>query len=174
LNPSKPFAGAVLMGLPAARLAASEDGSLAPRSHPSKSPLTRGEALIEFYTVLIMGSLGMPPRELPGAFEQMVLLALVRLKDEGYGMTVRREIARRASRRVSLGAVYATLDRLERKGYVTSSSFMPPRAERGRARRFFSLSPSGLDALRLSLQMLDGMRRGLRRRVQAPGPHEGT
>ena len=55
-----------------------------------------------------------------GEFEQLVLLALLRLGDEAYGMTVRREIEERAARDVSIGAVYATLDRLEEKGLVKS------------------------------------------------------
>ena len=54
--------------------------------------------------------------EFLGEFEQLVLLALLRLGEEAYGMAVRREIETRASRDVSIGAVYATLDRLEEKG----------------------------------------------------------
>jgi DNA-binding PadR family transcriptional regulator len=104
--------------------------------------------------------------EFPGAFEQLVLLALLRLGDAAYGMTVRREIAARTGRDVSLGAVYATLDRLERKGWIASHAGdnggagdavqIPERA--GRARRFFRLLPSGDAVLRRSLDALDSMR----------------
>ena len=58
--------------------------------------------------------------EFLGEFEQLVLIALLRLGDEAYGMAVRREIEARAGRDVSIGAVYATLDRLESKGLVRS------------------------------------------------------
>ena len=62
----------------------------------------------------------MPDDDLLGTFEQLVLLALLRLGEDAYGMTVRREIEEHAGRSASLGAVYATLDRLEAKGYVSS------------------------------------------------------
>jgi PadR family transcriptional regulator PadR len=55
-------------------------------------------------------------RDYLGEFEHLVLLALVRLQDRAYGVTVRQEIERRTNREVSIGAVYATLDRLETKG----------------------------------------------------------
>jgi DNA-binding PadR family transcriptional regulator len=55
-----------------------------------------------------------------GEFEHVVLLALLRLEDRAYGVTVRREIQARTNREVSIGAVYATLDRLQAKGYVKS------------------------------------------------------
>jgi DNA-binding PadR family transcriptional regulator len=59
-------------------------------------------------------------REFLGAFEQLVLAALVRLGDQAYGMAVRQEIAERTGRDVAIGAVYATLDRMEEKGLVVS------------------------------------------------------
>jgi len=96
--------------------------------------------------------------ELPGAFEQLILLALVRLGSDAYGMTVRREIEARTGRRVSLGAVYATLDRLERKGYVSSRAGEPAPERQGRARRFFRLEPPGEQALAQALDALDRMR----------------
>lgn len=60
----------------------------------------------------------MPPRDFLGEFEHIVLLALLRLGDDAYGVTVRREIESRIDRDVSLGAVYATLDRLQSTGTV--------------------------------------------------------
>ena len=96
-----------------------------------------------------------------GEFEQLVLLALVRLGDRAYGMTVRREIEQRTGREISLGAVYATLDRMEEKGLVRSLS-SPGGAERGgRARRFFRVQGSGLRALGETLGALDRMRAGV-------------
>ena len=62
----------------------------------------------------------MPNADLLGVFEQLILMALVHLKDQAYGVTVRREVEERTGRSVSMGAVYATLDRLEKKGYVSS------------------------------------------------------
>lgn len=82
-----------------------------------------------------------------GTFEEMVLLAIVRLGSEAYGMTVRREIEQRSVRDVSIGAVYATLERLEAKGYVGSCLAPAGQARSGRARRFFSLRPAGAEAL---------------------------
>ena len=114
----------------------------------------------------------MPSRDLPGAFEQMVLLALLRLKEDAYGMTVRRQIESRTGRAVTLGAVYATLGRLETKGYVVSRLVDPcrPATTRDRrARRFFAVQPAGLAALQESLQALDQLRRGLPRRARPAG-----
>ena len=56
-----------------------------------------------------------------GDFEQLVILAVMRLGEGAYGMTVRREIEDHSGRQVSLGAIYATLDRLEDKGFVSST-----------------------------------------------------
>ncbi len=63
----------------------------------------------------------MPKGDFLGAFEEIVLLALVHLGDNAYGMTIRREIEDRSGRTVSIGAVYSTLDRLESKGLVSST-----------------------------------------------------
>ncbi|MEQ9401074.1 MAG: helix-turn-helix transcriptional regulator [Longimicrobiales bacterium] len=96
-----------------------------------------------------------------GSFEEHVLLAVARGRSDAYGMTVRRDIQERTSRDVSIGAVYATLDRLETKGLVRSRLDHGDPERRGRARRFFSLTPEGADALRLSLEqhrrMWDGL-----------------
>ena len=100
--------------------------------------------------------------KLPGEFEQLVLLALLRLgRDDAYGMVVRREIADRAEREVSLGAVYSTLDRLERKGQVRTRIGSATRARGGRARRFFEVTSSGRQLLRRALLATDRMRVGL-------------
>lgn len=100
-----------------------------------------------------------------GEFEQLVLLALLRLGEGAYGVTVRRELAGRAGRRASIGAVYATLDRLEAKGYVSSQVGEPTPERGGRAKRCFLLTPAGEAALRRSLgelsAMLDGLELGL-------------
>ena len=96
-----------------------------------------------------------------GEFEQLVLLALLRVGEGAYGMTVRREIEERASRNVSIGAVYATLDRLEEKGLVKSHPGEPTDARGGRAKKCFRMTGAGARALERSQtavrQMLDGL-----------------
>jgi DNA-binding PadR family transcriptional regulator len=92
-----------------------------------------------------------------GEFEQLVLLAILRLGEDAYGMTIRREIEDRAKRDVSIGAVYATLDRLEGKGYVKSRLGDPASERGGRAKRFFELDASGLKAVRESVGALRRM-----------------
>jgi DNA-binding PadR family transcriptional regulator len=72
----------------------------------------------------------MPRGDLLGSLEHIVLLALIQLQSNAYGMTVRREIEERTGRNISIGAVYTTLERLQAKGYV-SSLVGEPTAERG-------------------------------------------
>lgn len=96
-----------------------------------------------------------------GEFEQLVLLALVRLGEGAYGLSVRRELADRAGREVAIGAVYATLDRLEQKGLVVSELGEPTAERGGRAKRHFRLTGEGAKALKQSQEamarMLDGL-----------------
>jgi PadR family transcriptional regulator PadR len=92
-----------------------------------------------------------------GEFEQLVLLAVARLKGQGYGMSIRREIEARTGRDVSIGAVYATLDRLESKGYLTSSDGEALPVRGGRRRRHFALRPAGAQELRHSRRMFERM-----------------
>lgn len=79
-----------------------------------------------------------------GAFEEIVLLAVAHEGEDAYGMRVRREIERRAGREVAIGAVYATLDRLEDKGLVGS---VRSDGTSTRARRFFHITADGARAL---------------------------
>ena len=96
-----------------------------------------------------------------GEFEQIVLLALVRLGEDAYGMRVRQEIEERTRRDVSIGAVYATLDRLESKGWVKSSLGKPTVERGGRAKRTFVLTAPGRKSLAMTRQSLRGMLEGL-------------
>jgi DNA-binding PadR family transcriptional regulator len=82
-----------------------------------------------------------------GAFEQAVLLTIVRLRDEAYGRAILKEVQERLGRNVAAGAVHATLERLENKGLVGSrlGSGTPIRA--GRPRRYYRLQPRGVRAL---------------------------
>src|ERR1700730_12554007 len=96
-----------------------------------------------------------------GEFEQLVLLAVLRLGDEAYGMTVRREIETRTSRTVSIGALYSSLDRMDDKGLVRSELGEATPERGGRAKRFFRINPSGREALEQSLYRLRRMAEGL-------------
>jgi len=107
----------------------------------------------------------MARREHLGEFEQIVLLAVLRLADDAYGVPIRLEIEQRTGRTLTVGALYRTLDRLELKGYVTSW-FSEPTAERGgRSKRHFKVRPSGLRALRASRDALAAMWEGLEPQV---------
>jgi DNA-binding PadR family transcriptional regulator len=104
----------------------------------------------------------MRPGALLGSLEQLVLIALLRLAPTAYGVTVRREIAQRTGRPISIGAVYATLERLEAKGYVSSFVGEPTAARGGRAKRFFRIEPEGERALRMSHDTIRRMTAGLK------------
>jgi len=78
-----------------------------------------------------------------GAFEEQVMLAVIHARDDAYGMNVRREIEARTGREVAIGAVYATLDRLETKGLIDSTRVDGD----GGSRRVFALTSSGTRAL---------------------------
>jgi PadR family transcriptional regulator, regulatory protein PadR len=99
--------------------------------------------------------------EFLGEFEQLVLLALIRLGDDAYGMAVRRELEARAERDVSIGAVYATLDRLESKGLVRARSGEAGEERGGRPRKCFTITAAGGRALERSQQALRQMLEGL-------------
>jgi PadR family transcriptional regulator PadR len=96
--------------------------------------------------------------DVPGSFEQLVLLAVLRLDERAYGMTVRQELEEQTGNPISLGAVYATLERLEKKGYVSNRPAPGGQEREGRAKRFFHVEGAGLQALRRALDTLDRMR----------------
>jgi DNA-binding PadR family transcriptional regulator len=100
--------------------------------------------------------------------ELFVLIAVARLADEAYGVTIRDEIERVTTRAASIGGGYNALDRLEREGLV-APSYSEPRAERGgRARRLYTLTAAGRDAVRreraLALRLWDSLPAPDRRR----------
>ncbi|SRR6266542_4323580 len=96
-----------------------------------------------------------------GEFEQLILLAVLRLHGRAYGVPIRQEIEQCTGRAVAIGAVYATLDRLERKGFVASQVGDPTPERGGRAKRFYAVRPEGVLALRQSQQAVRNMMRGL-------------
>jgi PadR family transcriptional regulator len=85
--------------------------------------------------------------EILGAFEQAVLLAIVRLGDEAYGRAILKDVQSRLRRDVAAGAVHATLERLERKKVVSSRLGPGTPIRAGRARRFYRLQPKAVRAL---------------------------
>lgn len=103
----------------------------------------------------------MPRGEFLGEFEQMILLAVARLGAEAYGITIMEEIQDRTGHEAAVASVYAALDRLERQGLVDSSVGKPTPERGGRAKRFFTLKPAGVDALERSRAALDSMWEGV-------------
>jgi len=103
----------------------------------------------------------MPKGTYLGEFEQHVLAAVLRQRGNAYGMTIRREIAERTGRDVSIGAVYATLDRLEQKGFVRSRTGEATPERGGRAKRYFQIGAPGVRALEESRRASDRMLEGL-------------
>ena len=113
----------------------------------------------------------MPERKFLGEFEQVVLLAVAQMRGAGYGTALRRDIRKRCGRSVSIGAIYATLERLEAKGLITSRDGEATGERGGRSRRYFALSEPGIDALKRSRDMLDSMWDGVD--LDARGDAEG-
>jgi PadR family transcriptional regulator PadR len=101
-----------------------------------------------------------------GEFEQLVLMAVVRLDDDAYGATIRREIQARTGRRLSISAVYTTLGRLQQKQLVRSWIGEPTAERGGRRRKYFALEPAGARALRAAYRAYTGMAAGLERRLR--------
>src|SRR3954453_20579929 len=82
-----------------------------------------------------------------GGFEQAVLLAIVRLRDEAYGRAILKDVQERLERDVAAGAVHATLERLERKQLIASRLGSGTPVRRGRARRYYRALPAGIRGL---------------------------
>ena len=96
-----------------------------------------------------------------GEFEQMVLLAVLQTADEAYGVTVHQELERRTKRKVARGAIYMTLDRLEKKGLLKSWTTEPTTERGGRAKRCYTVTKPALEALRASRRALASLWQGL-------------
>lgn len=96
-----------------------------------------------------------------GEFEQLVMLAILRSDGEAYGMQVLEEIQRTTGRSVTIGAVYGTLERLEEKRFISSAHSKAGSGRSGRARRWFRLEPSGVEALTRAREMLASMWSGV-------------
>ncbi|HEY7476072.1 MAG TPA: helix-turn-helix transcriptional regulator [Vicinamibacterales bacterium] len=83
-----------------------------------------------------------------GEFEELVLLAVAALGDEAYGVSIKERLDRETRRDISIGAVYAALDRLEAKTLLESRDTPGPAARGGRRRRSFATTPAGRKILR--------------------------
>ncbi|MEO6323482.1 MAG: PadR family transcriptional regulator [Gemmatimonadaceae bacterium] len=99
--------------------------------------------------------------QLFGELDQLVLLAVLRLGDEGYGIAVQREIQLTAGRSATIGAIYSTLLRLEEKGFVSSRAGEPSPVRGGRRKKLYDVQPAGREALRESLGALRALSQGL-------------
>src|SRR3954452_763562 len=100
-----------------------------------------------------------------GDFEQLVLLGVLRLADQAYGAAIRQEIAAKSGRDVSINAVYTTLDRLERKGFLRSWVGSPSAQRGGRRRQCYDLTPGGTAALRQAYRTFTAMAAGYERQL---------
>ncbi|MEZ5318239.1 MAG: PadR family transcriptional regulator [Vicinamibacterales bacterium] len=96
-----------------------------------------------------------------GEFEQTVLLAIAHLQPDSYGVPIRQLIEARTGRPIAVGALYTALERLERKGCVSSSMSAPVPERGGRSRRHYQLRPRGAEALRRSRATMERMWAGL-------------
>jgi PadR family transcriptional regulator, regulatory protein PadR len=96
-----------------------------------------------------------------GEFEQVVLLAILRLADNAYGVTIRREITTCTEREPAPGALYTTLDRLEEKGLVTSKYGDPTPERGGRAKRYFTVTARGVRAVARAQRAYQRLLKGL-------------
>lgn len=103
-----------------------------------------------------------------GTFEELVLLALLHRRDEAYAVPIRRELSARTGTEVAMGAVYATLDRLQDKGLVGSRAEDDPSGP-GRARRYYHLTDAGAAALAEGRRIREAMWRG----VELPDAADG-
>jgi DNA-binding PadR family transcriptional regulator len=96
-----------------------------------------------------------------GQLETLILLAVLQLGGEAYGVSVRDEIADRTGRRLTRGAIYTALRRLEDKGLLAGELGESTPERGGRAKRFLSVTDAGLAELRSATRSLDRMRTGL-------------
>jgi DNA-binding PadR family transcriptional regulator len=100
-------------------------------------------------------------RESLGHFELLVLLALLRERDEAYGVPIARAIEHSTGKPVILASVYNTLERLEEKGFVRSMVGQPTPERGGRAKRYFSITTAGLREVRAAKKALTVLWRGI-------------
>lgn len=101
-----------------------------------------------------------------GDFEQLTMLAVLRLDDEAYGAAIQREMEAHTGRVVSINAVYTTLDRLETKGLLRSWVGEPTAERGGRRKKHYAVQPSGMAAIGQAYRAFRRMARGLERLLE--------
>ncbi len=111
----------------------------------------------------------MPTKPYLGEFEQLVLLAILQLRENSYAPNISRVLEETAGRGVSRGALYATLDRLERKRFVEWKIEAATSRRRGNRRRLFTVTPRGVEAAAVSREALLKLWRGLGGMLTRPG-----
>lgn len=100
-------------------------------------------------------------RDRLGGFELRVLVAILHLQGQGYAITIANEVERRTGRSASLGAIYATVDRLERKGFVSSRLGDPTPERGGKPKRFYQVKAPGVMALSVAREADERMWTGI-------------
>lgn len=113
-------------------------------------------------------------RKTLGDFEVLLLLSLVRLKEEAYGASIHREIEARTGRSIPIGAIYTGLARLTASGHVTAHVGEPTPQRGGRRRKYYHLESSGALALTESLEALRGMTAGVEEELEVLACDSGT
>jgi len=108
----------------------------------------------------------MAKRDNLGGFELMVLLAILRIRDDAYGVTIANAIEAGSGRSVSMGSLYLTLARLESQGFVTSRAGEPTPERGGRAKRYFRVTALGLKAVKQTQRALVALWRGIPQLVE--------
>jgi PadR family transcriptional regulator PadR len=114
-------------------------------------------AINDLFTIIEV----MRKRTYLGPFELMAMLALLRLGEDAYGVPIFREIERQCGREIALGSVYAALERLEEKGFVTSKLGESTPERGGKAKRYFRITAKGLREVRETRQALNNLWQGL-------------
>jgi PadR family transcriptional regulator, regulatory protein PadR len=103
----------------------------------------------------------MSNRRYLGELELMILLAVINLGDEAYGVPISRELERQRGREVAVGSVYASLERMEARGMVISRLGDPTPERGGKARRYFRITEAGLRRVAVTRRVLERMWRRL-------------
>jgi PadR family transcriptional regulator, regulatory protein PadR len=121
--------------------------------HKDRCSITNGLRKRYFFAIVEL----MADRGYLGEFELMILLAVIYLGEAAYGVPISRELERHRKRDVSLGSVYAALERLESKGLVSSNLGDPTPARGGKAKRYFRITNAGLEQVRESRRVLSDL-----------------
>ena len=125
-------------------------------------PLQRKPGLAGLDSIsAIAYNVGIMPSASLGEFEQIILLAILRLGDAAYAVTIREEIANCTHRESARGALYTSLDRLEEKGFVLSRMGEPTPERGGRAKRFFTVTKAGRQAVMQAQRSYQRLLQGL-------------